>query len=993
MTLFRLIVVQRGALLRRPLNTSFLLVQPQLLIRSYGTHNTKNHPIGRRLSSGASLMSEDEDHEDHEDHSSMRHHHEEESQEESPRPFHPLINPADMGHHYETPDDSSCSPYQLSYTLPPIQLDALPSRLSNFFTAKQWFERLVLSGNEETKQVYVDANALQMFDAIFPEIGQSRQIGRIKQQHFETWDYSTNQEHIQMEKAFSLLLQHSSEQIRDQQQGRGQNTTRTSPKNVVDRQGFKAFIKRMCSKQGNTKNESLTKSSDENRRYGNLFDRIDQDCKGHITLEDFRNFWFNQGTDDRSKHSNVNGNSNFYQSQRGEMMYSTSFSKKKDKEHQKMHDMKVEEHDEAAKVRAFLADLAMPLVANNVEVMLQPDDLTVDGHVNLLAVGGPSSYTAALLHKAQYPKESILHVVKHRLDSNADGSAYYYHERDAFPLYINKVNTGWYCVYADLHKRFRSKESLRDLCIHDRHHVKIAINWGNVLRNPWIVASIFIPNTWHAFQDLVLRQPKDSLMQQACLHSQRVPKIIDKVCEALGLPPRAFLIRDPDRAVYIGLKGTSEQASKHFDWLNEYANIPYHHLDKPENFSNLVHEALAFDRDGALNPFMFENFQRAFEKVGIEYRQGWVLNRIFVKPDAKETHRLVGTAAEFVNCTTGEVKVMSFDKMTFSLGPSGTVVLNQNAAAKSSPSKQQKRKDSKVSPNNSNQSVLRDSLNRLQGTLTRGNLLYKDTMWAAGSSSVCIIGIKRGTVTGKKLDVFRKFIDGVNQHWTLIKEREVHVGHGPDHARVYDFFCIQMTGGGNFPSRHTKPDFVLNLLYTTEAVFGLNNLESSSSASSDAVQPGDIIFDIVQTRGCGRSVSARNTVGFSPIAKNVVSAYGLGGIGMTTAFSNGALQLQVLEALSGGNGDQELLSPNGACRGQIGITPLSQRTLKEFFGENIFQGVNYQAMIDDPQTVARGLGVDTSLSSKEKRWMVTSALLASATAAAPYLALLSAGSW
>jgi hypothetical protein len=57
------------------------------------------------------------------------------------------------------------------------------------------------------------------------------------------------------------------------------------------------------------------------------------------------------------------------------------------------------------------------------------------------------------------------------------------------------------------------------------------------------------------------------------------------------------------------------------------------------------------------------------------------------------------------------------------------------------------------------------------------------------------------------------------------------------------------------------PHFFLNLLYTTEAIFGLDQFEK-----------GDIVYDIIQSRGCGQSVSARNTIGFNPIAKNMVSA-------------------------------------------------------------------------------------------------------------------------
>eukprot|EP00591_Stephanopyxis_turris_P005589 CAMPEP_0195530980 /NCGR_PEP_ID=MMETSP0794_2-20130614/34100_1 /TAXON_ID=515487 /ORGANISM="Stephanopyxis turris, Strain CCMP 815" /LENGTH=831 /DNA_ID=CAMNT_0040662609 /DNA_START=54 /DNA_END=2549 /DNA_ORIENTATION=- len=758
------------------------------------------------------------------------------------------------GKHYEVPDDA-LSEYEISYSLAPIHVKEFPAKLSNFQVAKDFYERSVLDGNKEQEEVYVDSNAFQLFDTVFPEIVKSRRIGKLEKDHFQTWDYRNEPERVLIEKAFKII-------------DRDEN-------GFIDTEEIAAIMKR------------AGLGMDDG-----VFDAIDTDNSGEIDMDEFRKFW------ESSK--NANG-------------------------------------PEAIRrfggaLQDYLEEISKPLVENNVEVLLQPKDLKADKHVDLLTVGGPSSYSAALIHKAQYPEKSILHVVGHRFDSNADGSAYYYHERDAFPLYVNKVNTGWYCVYADLNKRFRSFESLRDLCVKDRHHVKIALNWWSLIKNPWMVMHIFIPNTWHAFQDLVVKQPKDSLMAQACLHSQRVPKIVSSVCDSLGLPNRAFLIRDPDRAVYIDVEG-QKRAGEHFDWLNSYADIPYHSLD-PSVFGSLVTEALAFNRDGALNPWMFENFHHAFKKVGIETKKEWFLDSIYVQPDPAEPHRLVGTSARFKCIASGDVKVVSFDKIIFSLGPSGTVSMDPN-----------------MSETPPQASGVRGLMNTVQRTIARGTMAYKGTMWAAGSSSVCLLGIKRGAADGQKLDTFRKFIDGVNQHWTLVKEREVTTGAGD----TFDFFVLQMTGGGNFPSRHTKPDFVLNLLYTTEAIFGLEDFEE-----------GDIVYDIIQSRGCGRSVSSRNTVGFSPIAKNAVAAYGLGGIGMTTAFANGALQLQIIEALKEEKGEVHL--NKGASTGQIG-SDASQTSHNALFGENIFEGVNYKAMIDDPQKVARALGVDSSISATEKKWI------------------------
>lgn len=95
-----------------------------------------------------------------------------------------------------------------------------------------------------------------------------------------------------------------------------------------------------------------------------------------------------------------------------------------------------------------------------------------------------------------------------------------------------------------------------------------------------------------------------------------------------------------------------------------------------------------------------------------------------------------------------------------------------------------------------------------------------------------------------------------------------------------------------------------------------------------------------------------------------MSAYGLGGIGMTTAFANGALQLQILEALAEVNGHVDLMK--GFSKGKIG-NDVALEKLNIFYGENIFEDVNYKAMIDDPQKVARSLGFDQSNSGSEKQ--------------------------
>jgi hypothetical protein len=190
-----------------------------------------------------------------------------------------------------------------------------------------------------------------------------------------------------------------------------------------------------------------------------------------------------------------------------------------------------------------------------------------------------------------------------------------------------------------------------------------------------------------------------------------------------------------------------------------------------------------------------------------------------------------------------------------------------------------------------------------------------------------------------QLDVFSRFIDGVNQHWTLIAQRDVtlpvSVSSTPPSVEFqrYRFCAIQMTGGGNFPSRFIRPDYLLNLMHTTEKIYGLDAMPHA-------------VYDIIQTRGCGRAVSGQNSITFQSIADNAVVSYAMGGIGMTTLFPNGQLMLQMMEAT-----DSKLANCSKPAHGNQ---------------DNHLSGIDYSAMIDEPQRVARMMGVDNSLSSKER---------------------------
>ena len=90
---------------------------------------------------------------------------------------------------------------------------------------------------------------------------------------------------------------------------------------------------------------------------------------------------------------------------------------------------------------------------NNNKVVIKsgpvPQASKNDRVVDFLGIGGPTAAVASALAKAG-GKEDVLHTYYTRRGSNFDGSAYYYHIRDAFPVYVNSVNRGPYCVYTDL---------------------------------------------------------------------------------------------------------------------------------------------------------------------------------------------------------------------------------------------------------------------------------------------------------------------------------------------------------------------------------------------------------------------------------------------------------------------------------------------------------------------------------------------------------------
>lgn len=239
-----------------------------------------------------------------------------------------------------------------------------------------------------------------------------------------------------------------------------------------------------------------------------------------------------------------------------------------------------------------------------------------------------------------------------------------------------------------------------------------------------------------------------------------------------------------------------------------------------------------------------------------------------------------------------------------------------------------------------------------------GESVTKKFIWASGSSSVLMIGIDRSKVSDERqFDVFRNFIGGENQHWTPIAEREV----TDDAGRRFHFVALQMTGGGNFPTRYISADIIINLLATTEKMFDLRNKQDA------------ITYDLVQTRGCGRAVSAKNAISFLSLGRGAMGSYALGGIGMTTAYSNGELLNELLEL-------REMVADGRLTLEQmdeiLASGNMTTPSVERLYGvKEVLYGVNYHKLVDDQRRAARKLGRDDSLSRMEK--YTHAALLAS----------------
>lgn len=630
---------------------------------------------------------------------------------------------------------------------------------------------------------------------------------------------------------------------------------------------------------------------------------------------------------------------------------------------------------------------------NIVQVELEPYNAPTtsnndkQNHYDYIAVGGPAAIMAAVLYgirKHETGQDAkFLYGVTSRFDSNHDGSAYYVHERDCFAVYCNPSNRGLFVVYEDARKRL-AKSLFMDNFVKEikerRNYLKFNMNYANI--TPGVVFKIFIPNQYYAYTDLIktrMGNPQDTFLAQTAQHSARKDKIINLVEKYTG--KHSIFIPDSDKhqALHI-VFNQKEECIDHFHWLTNFLPIPFYELSQEQrkNLSSVMETYLRFPRDGIVNPFAFEAMKKILAKQGAQVMQNFKLSKITLAKD--ERGDLAVKKITWTDSQTNQQHELQTDKLIFSLGPSSVLVaqppdysLWQHAkdtliykvkdmispsvtvSADSFSSLGEQTTLPSFRPTNlpyykpTLKSMYRHFLNIVEEPFG-GNELYKKFMWAAGSTSVIQIGVDLNKVSEEQLSIFRHFLGGENHHWTPIAERQVTDKQG----KRFQFFAIQMTGGGNFPTRHMSPDIVLNLLISTERIFDLEKKKNEKA----------VTYDLVQTRGCGRAVSAKNAINFVVLGKGAVGAYALGGLGMTTMYSNGELMnelVELREQLANGKIDQQEFQDR-LSTGELN-SPYSQ----QLYGvDHVLGGVNYTKLVDDINKTARKLGHDDSLSENEK---------------------------
>eukprot|EP01084_Bolivina_argentea_P037417 69201_1 len=231
---------------------------------------------------------------------------------------------------------------------------------------------------------------------------------------------------------------------------------------------------------------------------------------------------------------------------------------------------------------------------NEIDKLIPSNSKTYD----LVSIGGPSAFLSNHIYRMNnynYNHNSA-HFYVSRHDSNFDGSAYYFHERDAFPVYINKVNRGPFCVFIDLFKRLRcliSKKQFIKYCEENAGFVKININWQNILQSPSIIYTIFLKNFVLMMKNVYFNGTD---LNNCLLHAQQTPNVVHKFAKYYKIPFQDLLILHENKgsnncmkedineckAIYVNID-KNYQGSKHFSWLNKkFGNIPFKILNNNE---------------------------------------------------------------------------------------------------------------------------------------------------------------------------------------------------------------------------------------------------------------------------------------------------------------------------------------------------------------------------------------------------------------------------
>ncbi|UJR12687.1 hypothetical protein I4U23_016861 [Adineta vaga] len=425
-------------------------------------------------------------------------------------------------------------------------------------------------------------------------------------------------------------------------------------------------------------------------------------------------------------------------------------------------------------------------------------------------------------------------------------------------------------------------------------------------------------------------------------HSFRIVPVVEAISKHSGLPVESMLLRAKHKSNYVAFAG--EDAPDHFAWMNKFGTVPFDEISS-DGFGDELTQVLDFPKDDMIAPMVMENLKEILAKltdhmdVNEISRKNFQLKKIHVIPHSYDSKSVRVSAVEWLDTTSLKRHRMTVNHLFISLGPSGGVNVIPPQLTWWQHARDCLKKGNNLDYHPTKMyggytptfpSLWRHSLNTIKETFFRGTQCLKDFGMAAGSTSVLMLGVDLEQTSKAQLDVFSRFLEGLNQHWTLIAQRDVTLFESKNEIapiRHYRFFAIQMTGGGNFPSRFSKPDYLVNLLSSTEKIYGLNKLQHHG------------IYDIVQSRGCGRAVSAQNTVAFQHLANNAVISYALGGIGMTKMFSNGEKMVQMVE-------QQDNLLKEKADIAH-GLIP----------NKNVLDGINYSYMVGDPYKVARTLGM------------------------------------